>query len=396
MTRHRRTAAACAGALILVTAAPPSAAAAPPPGGCVSELPLVDVRPERPWEDKLLDPSRAWHVTKGARVRVGVVDSGVDGDNPHLRGKVFSGYDFVRDAPGARFDCAPHGTPIASIIAGAEIEGTRFHGIAPDVRIVPARITETDEIKGGPAAVADGIRYVVDEGVDVINLSLTLTQDAPEVKQAVEYAQDRDVLVVAAAGNSREDGNPTPYPAAYPGVLGVGSIDIAGERAPDSQSGDFVDLVTPGVKVTGCVPGSGHALFQGTSFATPFVAGTAALVRAAWPGLSAEEVAERLVRTASVSRGGVSSPDYGVGVVNPYRAVTDIALAGDAPPAEREPVPGPQADPVAQQREAAVRAADHNARDTAATVLTVTLGGLVLAGIVVAGRRRGWAVTRKE
>lgn len=397
MTGRRTAAALCAGVLTLAPAAPPMAgAAAPPPGGCVSELPGQEVRPERPWEDKLLDPGRAWHVTRGANVRVGVVDSGVDGDNPHLRGKVFPGYDFVRDVVGARFDCAPHGTPVASIIAGAPLDGTGFHGVAPDVRIVPARITETDEIKGGPAVVAAGIRYAVDEDVDVLNLSLTLFQDAPEVRQAVEYAQDNDVLIVAAAGNFREEGNPTPYPAAYPGVLGVGSIDIAGELAPGSQAGDFVDLVAPGVKVTGCFPGEGHALFEGTSFGAPFVAGTAALVRAAWPRLTAEQVAERLVRTASISRGGATSPEYGVGLVNPYRAVTDIALAVDAKPVEPKPVPGPQADPVAQRREAATRAADHNARDTATTVLTLTAGGLVLAGIVVAGRRRGWAVTRKQ
>ena len=381
-------------ALLFVFAAP-VAVAAPPPGTCLAEVKPHPVRPDRPWEDRMLDPSRVWGVTKGAGVRVGVIDSGVDSDNPHLRGKVFPGFDFVRNVAGGRFDCAPHGTPVASIIVGAQLEGSGFRGLAPDARIVPARVTDTDEIEGGPAVVAAAIRYAVDEGVQVLNLSLTVFQDVPELKEAVEYAQEKDVLVIAAAGNLRDSDNPTPYPAAYPGVLGVGSIDINGARAQDSQVGEYVDLVAPGVKVTGCWPSAGHNLWQGTSFATPFVTGTAALVRSAWPSLTAAEVAARLVRTASVSRGGARSPEYGTGVVNPYRAVTDTTVAGEPEPVEVTPLPGPQTDLVAERREAAVRAADQNARGTATTLLVVVLGGLVLGGLVLAGRRRGWTATRR-
>jgi membrane-anchored mycosin MYCP len=369
--------------------------AVPPPDTCLTEIKERPVRTERPWEDKLLDPGRVWSVTKGASVRVGVVDSGVDSDNPHLSDKVFPGFDFVRNVEGARFDCAPHGTPVASIIAGAPLEGTGFHGVAPDARIVPARIADdSGDIEGGPAVVAAALRYTVDSGASVVNLSLTVFQDAPELKQAVEYAQAHDVLVVAAAGNRRDEGNPKPYPAAYPGVLGVGSIDIYGARAQDSQTGEYVDLVAPGEKVTGCAPLAGHGLWQGTSFATPFVSGTAALVRSAWPDLTAEQVAKRLVATATVSRGGARSPEYGVGVVNPYRAVTDTTVDDEGVLAKRSPLPGPRVDPVVERREAAVRAADEQARGTATLWLTVTLGSLGLAGILLAGRRRRWTVTR--
>lgn len=379
-------------ALVLSVVVP--APAAPPPGACLTAPASHDVRPERPWEDKLLDPARVWPVTRGAGVRVGVVDSGVDADNPALRGKVFAGHDFVRGVDGARFDCAPHGTPVASIIAAAPVDGTGFHGVAPDARIVPARVTDTDEIKGGPAVVAAGIRYTVDSGVRVLNLSLTVFQDDLEIKQAVAYAQAHDVLVVAAAGNLHENGNPTPYPAAYPGVLGVGSVDVTGARAPDSQSGPYVDLVAPGVKVTGCAPGNGHALWQGTSFATPFVSGTAALVRAAYPKLTAAEVADRLIRTASVSRGGVRGPEYGAGVVNPYRAVTDTTLAGDPVPETRQAVPPQQPDPDAKRKEAALAARATAAR-TSMTILMATGGGLVVLGVIAAGRRRRFTVTRR-
>jgi membrane-anchored mycosin MYCP len=398
-----RSPAVAAGALVAVLAVaggpvamPAAASAAQPAGACLNPVQPRDVRPHRPWEVALLDPARVWPVTRGADVRVGVIDSGVDADNPQLRGKVFPGWDFVRNQAGARFDCAPHGTAVASVIAGAPMDGTGFHGMAPDARIVPARVTDTEEIKGGPAAVAAAIRYVVDHGVRVINLSLTVFQDVPEIRQAVEYARQRDVLVIAAAGNRRGEGNPRPYPAAYPGVIGVGSIDATGARAPDSQAGDYVDLVAPGVNVTGCVPGAGQDLWQGTSFATPFVAGAAALVRSALPALSADQVAERLITTAGVARGGTGSVEYGAGVVNPYRAVTDIAVHAGVEPVTPAPVPAPRPDPVAQRRAAETSAAVRTARTTAMTVLGATLGGLAVAGMVLAGHRRGWAVRRRK
>ena len=381
----------------LGTAAPAVASAAPPPGACLSEIKPREVRTDRPWEDRLLDSARVWSVTKGAGVRVGVVDSGVDADNPQLRGKVFPGHDFVRNTDGARFDCAPHGTAVASIIVGEKMDGTGFHGIAPDARIVPARISDTDAIEGGPAIVAAAIRYTVDSGVKVLNLSLTLFEDVPEVRQAVDYARQHDVLLIAAAGNAGEDGNPTPYPAAYPGVLGVGSIDISGAKAPDSQTGDFVDLVAPGVKVTGCSPSAGHQLWQGTSFATPFVAGTAALVRSVYPELTADQVYERLIRTATVARGGGDrSPEYGTGLVNPYRAVTDTTVVGEEPPVAQAPVAGPETDVVAEKKAAETVAADRSARGTTTVLLVTTLGALAIGGLLLAGRRRDWTPRRRQ
>ncbi|HEY2700276.1 MAG TPA: type VII secretion-associated serine protease mycosin [Pseudonocardiaceae bacterium] len=367
--------------LLAVSAGP--AVALPPPGACLTQTRTHDLLPAQPWEDKLLDLARVWPVTRGAGIRVGVVDSGVDNDNPQLRGKVFPGWDFVRDQAGAQFDCAPHGTPVSSIIVGAPIAGTGFTGMAPDARIVPARITDTDQIQGGPQVVADAIRYTVDNGVRVLNLSLTVFTDSPELKQAIQYAQAHDVLVVAAAGNQQQQGNPKPFPAAYPGVLGVGSIDINGALSPDSQTGDFVRLVAPGVKVTGCDPEQGQELWDGTSFATAYVSGTAALVRAAWPNLKAQQVAERLIRTADVARGGAGSAAYGAGIIDPYRAVTDTTVDGPAAPAPVSPIPAPAA-----RRQVAALTAGDRAQQSALVLLGVTAGGLALAGLVLLAVRR--------
>ena len=375
----------CLVLLLGVTAGP--AVAMPPPGACLTQPKTHDLLPATPWEDKLLDLDRVWAVTKGAGVRVGVVDSGVDNDNPQLRGKVFPGFDFVRDQAGAQFDCAPHGTPVASIIVGAPIPGTGFHGMAPDARIVPARITDTDQIQGGPQVIADAIRYTVDNGVSVLNLSLTVFEDSPVLEQAIQYAQAHDVLVVAAAGNNQQQGNPKPFPAAYPGVLAVGSIDINGALSPDSETGDFVRLVAPGVKVTGCDPEQGQELWDGTSFATAYVAGTAALVRAAWPKLTAPQVADRLIRTADVARGGAGSAAYGAGIIDPYRAVTDTTVDGVAARAPLSPIPAPVPDPATRQRAAAVAVGDQ-ATHSALVLLGITAGGLGLAGLVLLAVRR--------
>lgn len=396
MARGRAPACAVLAAAFVVGPAAVPAAAAPPPGVCLTAPRRAEVLPARPWEDRQLDPARAWPVSRGAGVVVAVIDSGVDGDHPQLAGRVLPGFDFVRNVPGAQFDCAPHGTAVASIIAAAPAAGTAFHGVAPDVRLLPIRVTDRDSIDessgaGGPRAetIGTAIRYAVDQGARVINMSLTVFRDVPEISNAVQYARFKDVLIVAAAGNQHDRGDPTPYPAAYDGVLGVGSVDVAGARAETSQVGDYVDLVAPGVRVTGADPGKGHELWEGTSFATPFVSGAAALVRAAHPDLSADQVSDRLTGTAGVTRGGRRGPAYGAGVVDPYRAVTDTSAVAPTTAAPRA-VPAPRPDP-ALAREAAAQRSFDDSNHLVVLLLGGTLALLAAAGLF--GTRR-WTPAR--
>lgn len=355
-----------------------------------------------PWAQQYLDPQRAWQFSTGKGVTVAVVDSGVDADHPQLRrpGKVLRGRDFflVGDLPG-NYDCVSHGTGVASIIAADKVPGVGFEGIAPDARILPVRISDREVTDDGstrvidPHVLAKGIRYAADQHAKVINLSLSGIDDHHEVRSAIRYAQSKDALVVAAVGNAQQDDTADlpSYPAAYPGVLGVGAIDIAGARSSGSQIGSYVDLVAPGDGVLAATRKAGHAYVRGTSFATPFVSATAALVRSAWPSLSAQEVARRLLATATPARGGTGSKAYGAGVVDPYRAVTESVGGSPAPlPAATHPVPDP--DRVAA--DAWWRVTDLRARMLAA----VSVGGAVLAfslGTAVrVGRRRRWRPTR--
>ncbi|WP_409180062.1 type VII secretion-associated serine protease mycosin [Amycolatopsis sp. VS8301801F10] len=405
MTRHRKASVATVltVASLQFVLGGGAARAAPPAGACVNAQPAHPEITAQPWAQQMLAPESAWRYTRGGGVTVAVVDSGVDADHPQLHrpGKVLPGRDFVagKDFPGS-FDCDSHGTAVASIVAADALPGVGFRGVAPDATVLPVRVSDQDLTDQGqiqrinPQTVANGIVYAVGQGARVLNLSMSGTADFPPIREAVAYAVASDVVVIAAAGNAQNDASARlpSYPAAYPGVLGVGAVDIDGARASSSQIGPYVGLVAPGAKVLAATRVDGHAYDDGTSFATPFVAGTAALVRAAWPNLSAPEVIQRLKATASPARGGQSSDAYGAGLVNPYRAVTDGMNL--APPAK---IPAYHPAPVDQ----AAVAHDAWVRDTASTAYWLAFGGagvLVLAVLVVVvvrrGSSRGWRAGR--
>lgn len=392
------------GALCVAAAvtSPPAAIAAPPAGTCHNPAPARPVITDLPWAQRVLMPKTVWPHSKGAGVVVAVVDSGVDADHPQLNtpGKVLTGQDFhlIGDLPG-NFDCVVHGTGVASIIAGNPVEGLGFAGLAPEATILPVRVIDRDVTERGaptaldPVVLARGIWYAADQGAKVINLSIAGAADNTYVRDAIAYAQSRDALVVAAAGNTQDgaDAGPATFPAGYDGVLGVGAVDIAGARMPASRIGPQVDVVAPGVDVTTATRAGGHTYQSGTSFAAAFVSATAALVRSAWPRLTAREVADRIMATASPAPGGEGNA-YGVGLVNPYRAVTEgLSAAGP----QRMPdvvVPAPDPEHVGAAAWWARAASD--TRLAAGAAIGVAALFLVLALVLRRGRREGWRARR--
>ncbi|WP_350279078.1 type VII secretion-associated serine protease mycosin [Kribbella sp. HUAS MG21] len=387
---------AAAAAVVLSTLTAPTAAAVPPSGQCQYAAPGGPAISKMPWATTWLAPERAWPVSTGSGVTVAVIDSGVDADHPQLsqEGAVLPGKDVL--TPGdnrANFDCVSHGTAVASIIAARPREGIGFRGVAPGARILPIRVSERDASDQQGAAVdaavfAGAIRYAVDAGATVINISLSLYADQKPVREAVRYAQRHDALIVAAAGNAHSQQGPDPvtYPAAYPGVLGVGATTIDGSRLQSSQVGPYVDISAPGGGVLAATRVRGHRYYDGTSFATGFVSGTAALVRAADPRMPAAEVAARLLATATPAPG--PADQYGAGVVNPYRAVQDVLAT--TRPAVLPPVKPTTTDPEAVRRAAAWSIAGQNARQIAVLAGILALLVTIAAIVVSAGRRRGW------
>ncbi len=347
-----------------------------------------------PWPQVRYDLGALSEITDGAGVTVAVIDSGVDAANPQLAGAVRGGGDLLNNAGNGTDDCLGHGTAVASIIAARPIAGAGLRGLAPGASILSIRVSERIDTENGPVgsgnvkALIDGIRYAVASRPQprVINLSISTTTDSGDLRAAVQSALDADIVLVAAAGNGYAKGNPTTYPASYDGVVGVGAIDANGVRLAESQVGPYVDIVAPGDAVVGAAPRSGHVVGSGTSYATPFVAATAALIRARWPELNRAEVVRRLLATADPSSGGQPSLDYGYGVVNPMRALTEVLPAAGA-------VLVTSPTPVFRS---GLDATDHVPGPTG---MALTAAGiLLLAAIVIAalaaavpvGRRRGW------
>ncbi len=257
------------------------------------------------------------------------------------------------------------------------------------------RVSERIETEDGTPAGAGDVQALID-GITravtakpkpaVINLSISTTTDTPGLRAAVQAALDADIVVVAAVGNDYGRGNPTPYPASYDGVVGVGAIGQSGTRLSESQVGTYVDMVAPGEAIVGAAPRSGHLVRSGTSFATPFVAATAALIRARYPQLNRTEVVRRLLATTDPASGGQPSLDYGYGVVNPLRALTEVL-----PPLGVVTVASPT--PVIEPR---LADADQIAGPTALALgaalvlLLATVVIVTLAAATPLGRRRRW------
>ncbi|RAO03825.1 Minor extracellular protease Epr [Micromonospora saelicesensis] len=385
--------------LLTVPALPTVAATAGLRAAPACATALAPVRPvaAKPWPQQRYDPARLAPLATGAGVTVAVVDSGVDRVHPQLAGRVLAGADLLDPGGDGGRDCAGHGTGVASIIVAAPRSDVAFRGLAPGARILPVRVSEQQVVQGresGRTVSADefarAIRWAVDHDADVVNLSVVLYADDPEVRSAVRYAVDRDVVLVAAAGNLHGSGDPRPFPAGYDGVLGVGAIGADGGRATFSQTGPYVDLVAPGSEVLTAAPGAGHHRVEGTSYAAPFVAATAALLREYRPELTAAQVAERIIATADPAPGAGRGGAYGAGVLNPYRAVTETSGGGAGGARPVAALADDRADP-AQLAHQARRAA---ARDRAllvgavAGITAVTVA--LLALVVPRGARRRW------
>lgn len=351
--RVRRLAALCAATAVAASAL--TVAGAPVAVADTSTQCSFPAKPYKgqPWSLQRVLLNQLWSESKqGEGVRVAVIDTGVDIKNPQLteavdtgRGKNFLprkpkkdkfGQANPRGKANGTTDRVGHGTKVAGIIAARPAKDTGFVGLAPKATVIP--LQQNDENGSGTAAtLADAIDYAVKAEADVINIS----QDTAEplrhdssLKLAVDRALKAQTVVVASAGNDGLGGNvKETYPASYPGVLAVASSDRNNERAPFSQSGDFVDVAAPGVDMVSTVPGGGHCADNGTSFSAPYVAGVAALLRAKHPEWSQRNIVAQIEQTAERSTSGHDRL-VGWGVVDPVRALTEDEHRIERPVAE--------------------------------------------------------------
>nr|WP_240639479.1 S8 family serine peptidase [Micromonospora ureilytica] len=332
------------------------------------------------WHLPFLRIEQVHKLSQGSGVIVAVPDTGVD-PHPDLRDNLLPGTDVIPGGSGdGRRDRDSHGTSMAGLIAAhGRMNNQGALGVAPGAKVLPILDTPPNDV-GNPDALAAGIEFAIAGGADVISIS-AVAGASIRLQRAIRAAQDADIIVVAAAGNSPPDTG-VRYPASEEGVIAVGGVDRTGLHAAISVTGPKIDVVAPAVDIYSTSYGGKYSKGTGTSSATAIVAGAAALIRSKYPYLPAREVAHRLTATA-VDKGPPGRDDeYGYGVIDLVAALT-----ADVPPLGFESVSAPAG--AGPTTTAGAQPGDESDGATARGL--ATLGVIVAVGVgwaVIARRRR--------
>lgn len=233
----------------------------------------------------------------GGGVKVAVLDTGIDASHEDLN--VAGGTSFVLYEPSPYIDGNGHGTHVAGTVAALN-NTTGVLGVAPDTSLYAVKVLDSTG-SGSYSSIVSGIEWATENGMNVINMSLGGSQGSTALKEAVDNAYANGVVVVAAAGNSGSSGgrkNTIGYPAKYSSVIAVGAVDRYNNKATFSSVGDELDVMAPGVSIQSTYPGNQYTELNGTSMASPHVAGAAALIKSKHPNLSASQIHQRLFDTA--------------------------------------------------------------------------------------------------
>ncbi|MET9631535.1 type VII secretion-associated serine protease mycosin [Lentzea sp. NPDC006480] len=288
---------------------------------------------EQEWHLGALDIYSAQDQARGDGVVVAVIDSGVDAKHPDLAGRVLPGTGFGSSkGTDGTTDTDGHGTGMAAIIAATGKNGGAL-GIAPGARILPISSSEKEQFSLD--VVAESIRWAADHGAKVINMSLGFSSSmTPSLVKAVNYAIEKDVVLVAATGN---DGKEVSAPANIGGVIAVAGTNREGKPWKSSNVGADTVLAAPAEGIVTAAPesvyASGYAEMDGTSAASAIVSGVAALVRAKHPEMPAKDVVNALIKTAKDMAEPGRDATTGFGMVNPMGALT-----AQLPPVARNPL----------------------------------------------------------
>ncbi|WP_329243669.1 S8 family serine peptidase [Actinoallomurus sp. NBC_01490] len=360
------------------------------------------------WTLDALHISRAWKYSRGNGVTVAVLDTGVDGHQADLSGRVIDGPDFTGHVrkPGGRY-WGRHGTEMASLIAGhghGAGAASGVMGVAPDAKILSIRVTwelndpirdDHAEVNRSRDAVAKGIRYAADHGAQVISMSLgggNLFYNGNAAEEAaIKYALGKGTVLVASAGNDGDGANRRNYPAAYPGVIAVGAVDRAFKAAKFTNRHTYISVAAPGVEIVSAdAAGHGYILGTGTSSSAAFVAGMSALVKARYPTLTAQEVKQALEEGATHRPPDGRSSEIGTGVADAYGALRTAARINKAEH-DGTPVQTPQ-----QTARPEPVASGHSDPDLMLIAVLSGGGTLILLSLILGWRQRRRRIARER
>lgn len=290
------------------------------------------------WGLDFLKAEQAWEYTQGEGITVAILDTGINVDHPDFEGRATRGFTTPEANPG---DQNGHGTHVAGVVAAGANNNLDMAGLAPKVKIWEGKITY-DSGKGTSTMMANGIVHAINAGADVINISMTSNSDMPLVHTAIVEAKKRGIPVFAAAGNDKDKGSPARWPAAYEEVIAVGALQRDGSYAPFSNTNDYIDITAPGRHIVGLNKTKGILYMSGTSQASPMAAASYALLKAASPEKSMDDLVKAMLGT---SKGSIKHLDLlaALGEVAPAPAPKPVPQPFSNTPVDNTPVaPQPQ------------------------------------------------------
>lgn len=291
----------------------------------------------------IIGSAKAWDISLGdPRVTIAIVDSGADLSHPDLKANLVPGYNVLTQGKTPPQDDNGHGTHASGIAAAVGDNRLGVTGACPRCKLMPVKVLD-DKGDGNSFDAAVGIVWAADNGASVINLSLGGDESDPTLERAVKYALSRNIAVVAAAGNGVETqtangveliGVDKPmYPAALPGVISVGAVDLQRQRTRFSNFGSWVTIMAPGQQILSTMPQSPvfmttnesylneYDVMDGTSMASPMVAGIIGLMKSRNPQLNPAQIKAKLEGTAiDLGQPGFDT-DTAHGMIDAFRAV---------------------------------------------------------------------------
>ncbi|BFH69372.1 aerolysin [Paenibacillus dendritiformis] len=267
-----------------------------------------------PWGIKRIQAPKVWPATRGKGIRIAIVDTGI---SPHPDLCISGGINTIR--PGESYDDDHgHGTHVAGT-AAALGRGELLYGTAPEAELYAVKALDENG-EGYVSDIVEGVEWCIRNRMDVINLSLGLNGPSKLLHSMIRRAHRRGIAIVASAGNNGKDAEAIDEPASYPEVIAVAATDRLNCIADFSSRGAGIDVSAPGSDIVSTSNKGGFALDSGTSMAAPHVAGAAALMAAACPGIQPEQIRAALVHTSHRLQGEAMTAQ-GAGLINAHGAL---------------------------------------------------------------------------